>query len=714
MAGNAGPACWPGMRTLTCDRASWLADGKPIVLRCGEIHYWRVARADWADRLAKLRACGADAVATYVPWLVHEPEEGRYDFATHDVEAFLRACADAGLWAIVRPGPYQYSELVHDGLPHWLVAQAELLARRPDGTAIRGSSISYAHPRFLALAKRWYDAVLPRIVRHQVSRGGAVAALQVDNELIGIHDWFGSLDHHPETYGIGAAAGRWPDAVARRGGLAAANAAYGTAAQDPAAIRPRDRGGEDDASRRLARDWQECYLQSVADYAALLQRWMREAGADVPIVHNAANADMVPLFERTVAACGQGFVLGADHYYNLDQDWGQNNPTPQYARRCAYSLDLLRSWGMPPTVWEMPGGSASEWPPITAQDLSAAWMVNAAYGMKGVSYYIFAGGANAPGTGANGDDYDYGAPVARDGSLRPSYDAMRSFHAIFDHEPWLAAAERSIDCRIVLDPAQMRAARWAEPRGAHAVTPGEAWDTALKGVFTAASCAGWSPEFIDALAAPLPTDLPLVVPSSASMPRALQERLAAALASGARLLVLPMLPTHDEDWRPCRILADALAAPAQRRLDIAMPRIDAFGVANVFANGALVGSDGIPAGASEAARDARSGAVVAWCARPPGGGTAVWWGQAWKHSKREHAAAIDAALRTLGGRPVLQVEGGDVWAVLRSDGGSWLLFLCNLFSAPRRARVRFTAPDGGEQDTGDLEIPAMTVRTWPR
>ncbi|MBN8526442.1 MAG: hypothetical protein J0M02_13995 [Planctomycetes bacterium] len=175
-----------------------------------------------------------------------------------------------------------------------------------------------------------------------------------------------------------------------------------------------------------------------------------------------------------------------------------------------------------------------------------------------------------------------------------------------------------------------------------------------------------------------------------------------------------MLPTHDEDWQPCRILADALAAPAQRRLDIAMPRIDAFGVANVFANGALVGSDGLPAGASVAARDARTGAVVAWCARQPGGGTAVWWGQAWKHSKREHATAIDAALRALGGRPVLQVEGGDVWAVLRSDGGSWLLFLCNLFSAPRRVRVRFTAPDGRVQDTGELEIPAMTVRTWPR
>lgn len=703
------------MTPLTCDRSSWLADGRRVFLASGEVHYFRVARADWADRLAKLKACGANAVATYVPWLVHEPAEGRFDFATHDLEAFLRACADAGLWTIVRPGPYQYSELVHHGLPGWLVeGHPELRAKRPDGGDIGVASVSYLHPLFLAKVRRWFDEVLPRIAPHLATRGGAVAALQVDNELIGIHDWFGGLDHNPATYGIGGGTGRWPEVVRRRGDAAAANAAYGTSAGDLAGIVPRDRGGEDAGSRRLARDWQDCYLRSIGEYAALLQRWMREAGIDVPIVHNAANTDMVPLFEATVAACGEGFVLGADHYYNLDQDWAQNNPTPQYARRCAYSLDLLRSWGMPPTVWEMPAGSASEWPPITAPDLAAAWMVNAAYGMKGVSYYIFAGGANPPGAGANGDDYDYGAPLARDGSPRPSWAAMRDFHALFAREPWLAGAERAVDCRIVLDPALMRAARWAAPRGVDAASPGEAWDTALKGVFTAASCAGWSPEFIDPLAALLPSDLPLLVPSAASMPRAVQERLAAALRAGARILVFPLLPTLDEDLRPCSILAAAMGAPAQRRLAQEMPRVAAHGIGNVFANGALVGSDGLPEGAVATAREERSGAIVGWSRALPGGGIAAWWGQCWKHSKTEHAEAVGRAIVGLGGRRLLQVDNPNVWAVLRHDGRNWLLFLCNLLSAPQAVRVRFTAPDGSAQDTGTLELPAMTVRTWPR
>ena len=37
------------------------------------------------------------------------------------------------------------------------------------------------------------------------------------------------------------------------------------------------------------------------------------------------NAWFKPLTEQLK----EPFVLGSDHYYNLNQDWGQNNPTPQ-------------------------------------------------------------------------------------------------------------------------------------------------------------------------------------------------------------------------------------------------------------------------------------------------------------------------------------------------------------------------------------------------
>ena len=123
------------MTRISCAQGRWRIDGHPFLVICGEIDYFRVHRNNWADRLGRLKANGANAVATYIPWLLHEPVEGRFDFTTYDLAAFIDACAVAGLWLIVRPGPYIYSELVCDGLPQWLWADYPALrAKRHDGT----------------------------------------------------------------------------------------------------------------------------------------------------------------------------------------------------------------------------------------------------------------------------------------------------------------------------------------------------------------------------------------------------------------------------------------------------------------------------------------------------------------------------------------------------------------------------------------------------
>ena len=141
------------MEQLSFDRISWRVGGRRSFLVSGEIHYFRLPRAAWRDRLLSLRDADGTCVATYAPWLMHEPEAGRYDFAGDlDLEHFLDLCAEVGLHAMVRPGPYQYSELACDGLPQWLcLGHPELRALKLDGTQIRESSMSYLHPGFLAL-----------------------------------------------------------------------------------------------------------------------------------------------------------------------------------------------------------------------------------------------------------------------------------------------------------------------------------------------------------------------------------------------------------------------------------------------------------------------------------------------------------------------------------------------------------------------------------
>ncbi|WP_405996808.1 glycoside hydrolase family 35 protein [Streptomyces sp. NBC_00829] len=136
----------------------------------GALHYFRLLPQQWRHRLTLLRAMGLDTVETYVPWNLHEPRPGRYDFSgIADLEAFLRTAADVGLRAIVRPGPYICAEWENGGLPAWLRANEKIPLRCAD-------------PRFLEPVDRWFDELIPRIAAHQTTRGGNVLMVQVENE----------------------------------------------------------------------------------------------------------------------------------------------------------------------------------------------------------------------------------------------------------------------------------------------------------------------------------------------------------------------------------------------------------------------------------------------------------------------------------------------------------------------------------------------------
>lgn len=143
-------------------------DGRPVRLLSGAMHYFRVHEAQWGHRLAMLRAMGLNCVETYVPWNLHEPCPGTY----RDVEAlgrFLDAAHEAGLWAIVRPGPYICAEWENGGLPHWLTGAVGARARTRD-------------EEYLGHVGRWFRRVLPQVVGRQWHRGGPVIMVQVENE----------------------------------------------------------------------------------------------------------------------------------------------------------------------------------------------------------------------------------------------------------------------------------------------------------------------------------------------------------------------------------------------------------------------------------------------------------------------------------------------------------------------------------------------------
>lgn len=721
------------MQPITFTSQCYWLDGEPVYLLSGEFHYFRVPRADWRRRMRLFKEAGGNCLATYVPWLIHEPVEGDFRFSGADwldLEGFLQMANEEGLYVVARPGPYQYSELIYNGLPGWLIQNyPEVLALTARGKRIGYASISYTQPLFMDKVRRWFAAVCPILARYTISRGGPILYTQIDNEMVGIHEWFGSLDYHPQSMGIGQPGGAYPEFLkARFGSLDALNQAYGTRYAAYEDVRPGlDLEPEGAPRIRSKKDYFDFYLGSIADYAQFLVGLMRAHGIDTPIMHNSGNPGMNAYFEATASRLGDQFLLGSDHYYNLDQNWPQNNPTPQYAARAFISLEMLRLMGYPPSVLELPGGSASDWPPVTPDDALACYLTNLAFGMKGSNYYIFTGGPNPPATGSSTDLYDFGAAIAADGTVRPLYAAQQAFGAVIRSHPGWLTARRLCDFRLGMDLEYARSEKYWDAGDATVFSSPEAWLFQRRGLVTTALCASLSPEFVDLRGEDWTTDTrtPLVIVASASMARDKQQRLVTFLQHGGRLMVAPILPYLDDDLNPCTLLADALGAPKQilSSAGIARPRIGV--VTNVI--GAAYPFTSLPAGAEVFGVDEFTSQPIAARFNLPGGGQALILGLSWNQAMREHELMLRGVLGMLGVVPAVSCANPNLWVsayveeraaseraasertATESAAATVTLFVMNLFTAPAQAAVRLQVGDQ-TLDAGIVSVPGISVK----
>ncbi|XP_068094899.1 beta-galactosidase-1-like protein 2 isoform X2 [Hyperolius riggenbachi] len=161
---------WTRHRGLQAENGQFLLEGEPLRILGGSMHYFRVPAAYWRDRMLKMKACGLNTLTTYVPWNLHEPQRGKFDFSGDlDLGDFLATAADVGLWVILRPGPYICAEWDLGGLPSWLLRDKDMELR----TTYKG---------FAQATEAYFDDLIPRVLKHQYSRGGAIIAVQVENE----------------------------------------------------------------------------------------------------------------------------------------------------------------------------------------------------------------------------------------------------------------------------------------------------------------------------------------------------------------------------------------------------------------------------------------------------------------------------------------------------------------------------------------------------
>lgn len=145
-------------------------DGQPFQILAGSMHYPRVPRAEWRDRMRKMKAMGLNTLTTYVFWNVHEISPGHFDFSgQNDLGEYLREAQQEGLHVILRPGPYICAEWEFGGFPAWLLKNRAMKIRSRD-------------PLFMAAVREWFNRLGQVVHPMMLSQGGPILAVQVENE----------------------------------------------------------------------------------------------------------------------------------------------------------------------------------------------------------------------------------------------------------------------------------------------------------------------------------------------------------------------------------------------------------------------------------------------------------------------------------------------------------------------------------------------------
>ena len=155
---------------FTAGKNTFLLNGQPFVVKAAELHYPRIPRPYWDQRIKMCKALGMNTICLYVFWNIHEQQEGKFDFTgNNDVAAFCRLAQKNGMYVIVRPGPYVCAEWEMGGLPWWLLKKKDIRLREDD-------------PYFLARVKAFEAEVGRQLAPLTIQNGGPIIMVQVENE----------------------------------------------------------------------------------------------------------------------------------------------------------------------------------------------------------------------------------------------------------------------------------------------------------------------------------------------------------------------------------------------------------------------------------------------------------------------------------------------------------------------------------------------------
>ncbi|PSR37645.1 MAG: beta-galactosidase [Sulfobacillus thermosulfidooxidans] len=687
------------MPRLDINDQAFELDNHPLFFYGGEVHYFRMDPSQWRDRLATVKGLGINVVSTYIPWLWHEPEPGLFDFTGHtdprrNVVDFIALAGQLGLMVFVRPGPYVMSELRQEGLPDWLLdLHPEIIALDSQGRPHPTRMVTYLHPTFLSFVDRWYAAVSEVLAPYFSHNGGPIILSQLDNE-VGMLHWVTMMpDQRPDIEK------QYQEFLANTAG----SAPY---------------GHSDYLQRGVF--WREYRAQYLAHLSGQSQRH----GWPSPYIINVHGFRDYSIYSR-----GNDYPIGLSQLFEARHVPGAFLGGDFYPGRVGYDnfhdLALAVTYTAATNAPDAPlfspefqSGRFQDRPHIDPSDLDLAARVSVSYGLNGLNWYMLAGGDNPGDIGLFGPRHEWQAPIASDGTLRPSSQVVAHLGALFGtYGSTLAQTKPVTDIHIGFYSAYYLTENPGNPEQAailqEIVSERDNWH--FDGIYRILIAANLTAEAVavDKEESVLdPERIPVLwMATCRYMDARTQERLSAYVQDGGTLIIGPRVPEWDLAGRPCRILADTLSLPkttawAQRGLATILD------VSSVFcANYGTLAESSTTEVLGRITRGESQGAIIT--RQSVDAGQVVVMGCALPDLYQYYHDVVRQLAQAIGCRLGLTLSNASLHATRREGPSGGFLFLHNLVETEQSTTVSLAGNAWHDALEWDVTVPPRSGLMLP-
>ncbi len=364
-----------------------LMNDKPVIPVTGEFHFSRYPEQYWDESIRKMKAGGINVIATYVFWIIHEENEGKFEWTgNRNLRKFVQLCAENDIKVIVRIGPFCHGEIHNGGLPDWLLGKP---------VNIRSND-----PGYLKYVERLYGEIGKQLEGLLFKDGGPVFAIQLENEY----------QHSAAPWGL-TYPGQPHDFTSSGHDLETTSEGAGPAASETPYAHPGN------------------------EHMKILKSLAAEAGLEVPL-YTATGWGNAAVIEN------ESLPVSAAYAYPT---WSSGKLSPFYLFTDLqihpdYSPVRYKPEDYPYFAAEISGGIMvrySRRPAVPPQSLDALITRFLGSGTNGIGYYMFHGGSTPRGEQVYYSDeaygypkisYDFQAPVGEYGQIRPSFNRLKIIH----------------------------------------------------------------------------------------------------------------------------------------------------------------------------------------------------------------------------------------------------------------------------------------------